>query len=87
MVSAMAAPRAPNGFSPCTVESRAVWCSISAFSSAPLNCWCKDESGVVPARPAGNGEHGAQERAFAYPMLLFSTLGAYSSGSVVKASG
>src|SRR5262245_31360459 len=34
-VSAMTAPRAPRGFSPRTVESRAVWCSISEFSCAP----------------------------------------------------
>ena len=31
-VSAITAPRAPRGFSPRTVESRAVWCSISQFS-------------------------------------------------------
>lgn len=34
-VSAMVAPRAPSRFSLPTVVSRAVWCSISAFSSAP----------------------------------------------------
>jgi hypothetical protein len=34
-VSAMTAPRRPSGSSPPTVESRAVWCSISALSSAP----------------------------------------------------
>src|SRR5262245_27947903 len=34
-VSAMAAPRAPSGFSAPTVLSRAVWCSISELSSAP----------------------------------------------------
>jgi hypothetical protein len=34
-VSAMVAPRAPIGISGPVVESRAVWCSISEFSSAP----------------------------------------------------
>lgn len=34
-VSAMRACRAPSGFWPPTVVSRTVWCSISAFSSAP----------------------------------------------------
>ena len=34
-VSAITAPRAPSGFAWPTVESRAVWCSISALSSAP----------------------------------------------------
>ena len=34
-VSAMAAPRAPRGRGPPVVVSTEVWCSISAFSSAP----------------------------------------------------
>src|ERR1700730_8605796 len=34
-VSAIAAPRPPRGLSPWTVLSFAVWCSISALSSAP----------------------------------------------------
>src|SRR5688572_31716021 len=34
-VSAIVAPRAPSGFGDPTVVSRAVWCSISALSSAP----------------------------------------------------
>jgi hypothetical protein len=34
-VSAMTAPRTPRSFSGPTVESRAVWCSISELSSAP----------------------------------------------------
>jgi hypothetical protein len=34
-VSAIFAPRAPNGFGDPSVESRAVWCSVSAFSFAP----------------------------------------------------
>ena len=36
-VSAMTAPRAPSGASGPTVESRAVWCSISALSCAPIS--------------------------------------------------
>src|ERR1700722_9448230 len=35
MVSAITAPRLPSGFSEPTVESFAVWCSISALSSPP----------------------------------------------------
>jgi hypothetical protein len=35
IVSAMVAPRMPSGFSPPTVVSRAVWCSISELISAP----------------------------------------------------
>jgi hypothetical protein len=31
----MVAPRMPSGFSPPTVVSRAVWCSISELISAP----------------------------------------------------
>jgi hypothetical protein len=34
-VSAITAPRWPNGLGAPTVESMAVWCSISAFSLAP----------------------------------------------------
>src|SRR6185437_2702060 len=34
-VSALVAPRAPSGFSAPGVVSRLVWCSISAFNSAP----------------------------------------------------
>jgi len=36
-VSAMTAPRVPSGLSGPTVESRAVWCSISELSSAPTS--------------------------------------------------
>jgi hypothetical protein len=36
-VSALLAPRAPSGFSAPVVVSRFVWCSISAFSSAPMS--------------------------------------------------
>ena len=35
-VSAMAAPRSPIGAGGPMVESSAVWCSISEFSSAPI---------------------------------------------------
>ena len=35
MVSAIRAPRIPRGFGAPVVVSRAVWCSISASSSAP----------------------------------------------------
>jgi hypothetical protein len=36
-VSALLAPRAPSGSSAPVVVSRVVWCSISAFSSAPMS--------------------------------------------------
>ena len=36
-VSALLAPRAPSDFSAPVVVSRFVWCSISAFSSAPMS--------------------------------------------------
>jgi hypothetical protein len=36
-VSALWAPRALSGFSAPVVVSRVVWCSISAFSSAPMS--------------------------------------------------
>jgi hypothetical protein len=35
-VSAIFAPRLPSGFSGPVVVSRAVWCSVSAFSLAPI---------------------------------------------------
>ena len=35
-VSAITAPRSPIGLAAPVVESIAVWCSISAFSSAPI---------------------------------------------------
>ena len=36
-VSAIVAPRAPKGFALPVVVSRAVWCSVSALSSAPIS--------------------------------------------------
>jgi enamine deaminase RidA (YjgF/YER057c/UK114 family) len=41
-VSAMTAPRVPSGLSGPTVESRAVWCSISELSSAPTSATMVD---------------------------------------------
>ena len=41
-VSAIFAPRAPNGFGDPSVESRAVWCSVSAFSFAPIRITATD---------------------------------------------
>ena len=40
--SAIFAPRAPNGFGDPSVESRAVWCSVSAFSFAPSRITATD---------------------------------------------
>src|ERR1043166_5019346 len=42
IVSAIFAPRAPSGFGDPSVESRAVWCSVSAFSFAPSRITATD---------------------------------------------